>query len=554
LRVLKIVLVAVLVLVYLRGLFVPIMNNNAAHHANIALHMYLTGDYINLIDRGLDYLDKPHLLFWLAALGYHLFGVTSFAYKFFSFLFALGGIYATYRLGQRVAGESVGRNAALILTSAFAFVLSVNDVRMEAIVVSCIALATWQLYDYLFLHRRSALFLSALSLALGFATKGMVAVALPIMTVFAFFIQYNKDKEFFTRRWLWVALLTLLLLTPVFYCYYTQFDLHPEKVIRGRSGNSGIGFLLFGQSIQRYSGSGWGSRASDPFFLVHTFLWAFLPWSALAIWALGHNLSQWFRAKGQFLRRSDFALTATTLLVFVLVSFSRFKNDHYINILFPYFAVLTAQFVAQLQPSYHKTLLILQYIISILLMALITIVNSWFFPVTYPVIGALAVCLAALFLVLAFGRTDDLRFKALWLSFTASVFTFFLLNFNFYPKLLTYQSGHVLAQKIKEAGIDPHSLYYLSALDRNYSMDFSLHTLPPALPFDSLRHLSAPIYLFARQHELDSLQKERIAFETVIQVPHYNVTTLRFRFLKPSTRAQTLMPHYIVRVGGNKAN
>ena len=165
-RILKTVLVVVLLLVYIRGLFVPIMNNNAAHHANIALHMYLTGDYLNLIDRGMDYLDKPHLLFWLAALSYHLFGVTSFAYKFFSFLFVLVGVYATYRLAERVGGKWVGRYAAMILASAFAFVLSASDVRMEAMVVSCIAFATWQLYDYMFLHRREELFLSALGMTL----------------------------------------------------------------------------------------------------------------------------------------------------------------------------------------------------------------------------------------------------------------------------------------------------------------------------------------------------------------------------------------------------
>ena len=62
------------------GLFIPLMDNDAAHHANIALHMYLTGDYVNLVDQNGDYLDKPHLHFWLDAGSYHLFGVNEFAY------------------------------------------------------------------------------------------------------------------------------------------------------------------------------------------------------------------------------------------------------------------------------------------------------------------------------------------------------------------------------------------------------------------------------------------------------------------------------------------
>src|SRR6476661_9192750 len=95
------------------GLFVPLMDNDAAHHAAIALHMYRTGDYVDLVDRGLDYLDKPHLHFWLAAFSYHLFGVTAFAYKLPSFLFTIAGTYATYRLGKALYNAEVGKAAAL---------------------------------------------------------------------------------------------------------------------------------------------------------------------------------------------------------------------------------------------------------------------------------------------------------------------------------------------------------------------------------------------------------------------------------------------------------
>ena len=82
-------LFSLLAMVYIMGLFVPLMDNDSAHHANIALHMYLTGDYVSLVDHAGDYLDKPHLHFWLAAFSYKIFGVTSFAYKLPSFLFTI---------------------------------------------------------------------------------------------------------------------------------------------------------------------------------------------------------------------------------------------------------------------------------------------------------------------------------------------------------------------------------------------------------------------------------------------------------------------------------
>ena len=64
--------------------------------------MYLTGDYVNLVDYGKDYLDKPHLHFWLAAFSYKIFGVNTFAYKLPSLLFTIMGTYSTYRLGRYI--------------------------------------------------------------------------------------------------------------------------------------------------------------------------------------------------------------------------------------------------------------------------------------------------------------------------------------------------------------------------------------------------------------------------------------------------------------------
>ncbi len=526
----------------------PIMNYNAAHHANIALHMYLTSDYVNLIDQGKDYLDKPHLLFWLAALSYHVFGISWFAYKFFSFVFVLVGVYSSYRLGKMMHDKKTGIYSALILGSAFAFILSVNDVRMDAMVVSCIALATWQLFAYFFQQNKWSVFFGALGLALGFATKGMVAIVLPVMATVFYFIQQNQFRSVFSVKWIPLILITIILLFPVFYSFYLQYDLHPEKIVRGRSGNSGIQFLLFGQSVQRYTGEGWGSRSSNPFFLVHTFLWAFLPWCFLAYIALVKNIREWFRVKFKFNIKTDFAFTATLLIIFLLVSFSRFKNAHYVNILFPYFSLITAHFLLTTDRKYSKSIFRLQFFISILFMVAVTSINTWFFPVTNWMIAFIAIFILALFIRIAINKNLDIRSKTVWLSFAAMVFGYFLLNFNFYPKLLNYQSGHGLAKKIKEQKIDLKKIYYLQGGEKNYSMEFSLHTLVPILTLDSIKNLPKPVYLFAGKNDVDTLKKSNIYFDTLIQANHYNVSTIGYKFLNPSTRNKTLSPHFILRI------
>jgi 4-amino-4-deoxy-L-arabinose transferase-like glycosyltransferase len=209
-------------IVYIIGLFVPLLDNDSAHHANIALHMYLTGDYVNLIDEGKDYLDKPHLLFWLSAASYHLFGITSFAYKFPSLLFTIFGLYSTYRLGKSLYSDAVGKLSALILGSAFAFMLANNDVRMEAILTASIAFATWQLVDWV--NRKSFVNVlgAAFGLALAFSTKGLIGVFVSAIGVF-FYILYKKDWKLFYHWQFFVLLLSFFVfISPVLYCYYLQ--------------------------------------------------------------------------------------------------------------------------------------------------------------------------------------------------------------------------------------------------------------------------------------------------------------------------------------------
>ena len=71
-------------LIYGGSLFFPLLDKDAAHHANIALYMYETGDYFSLVDRGRDYLDKPHFLFWTTLAFFKLFGVTTIAHRLLS--------------------------------------------------------------------------------------------------------------------------------------------------------------------------------------------------------------------------------------------------------------------------------------------------------------------------------------------------------------------------------------------------------------------------------------------------------------------------------------
>ena len=116
------------------------------------------------------------------------------------------------------------------------------------------------------------------------------------------------------------------------YGYYLQYDLHPEKVIRDRDHISGVKFILWEQLFERYKGFD-KKRYSDPFFLYHTFMWAFLPWCIAGYLALFYWLRRMFWLK-KWRHPVNFAALAFGFIL-VTLSFSKFKMPHYLIMLFP---------------------------------------------------------------------------------------------------------------------------------------------------------------------------------------------------------------------------
>ena len=528
-------------LVYIIGLFVPLMDNDSAHHANIALRMYLTGDYVNLVDHGKDYLDKPHLHFWLSAFSYSIFGVTGFAYKFPSLLFTILGTYSTYRLGKTLYNSEVGRLAALVVASAFAYILANNDVRMDAILTASIIFATWKLAEWV--NRKNILNAigAALGLALGFCTKGHIAVFTPAVGIF-FYILYKKDWKSFFHWHLFVLIFAFcVFISPVVYCYYLQYDLHPEKVIRGKSGRSGIEFILWKQNFERFQGDSFGADAkNDYLFFFHSFLWAFAPWSILGFIAFFKRIKSFITRKYEWLTISTFAIMA------LMISFSGFKLPHYLNIIFPVTAVFTSSYLIE-QSGKRKTLkglLLTQVIICSLCLAIAGAVNVWAFPAIniLVIVGFVFILgFGALFLV----RMQTTIQKLVAASVITSLLVFYLLNANFYPQLLKYQGGNELAFATK-AKADAKKVYFWPDI---YSSSYNFYTAELRKEFtDSVMQQPSPIWIITDTKKLDEIKQKGLPILESFEQADYEITTLQLPFINPSTRKNELSKLLLVRV------
>ena len=367
------IILAILVNAY--GLFSPVLNSNDAYfYAVISKSLVNSHNWINLMYGGQDWLDKPHLPFWLTALSFSIFGISAFSYVLPGFVFhCLGAIY-TYRLAKHLYNQATGIFAALIYVTSLHLLLSALDIRAEAYLLGEIvpALYYWLCYDEK--ARFKSLILASLFTALALMTKGLFVVVTIFGGLVVMWLYQKRYWEIIKPKWLIAYLLSLVFILPEIISLYLQFDAHPEKLVFGQTHISGIKWYFWGSQFGRFFNDGpIINTHGNPFFFVHTFLWAFLPWSLIFIVAI---YSSWrnFRQVDAASRSKIILLQAGFWLTFIMFSATKFQLDHYTNIIMPFAAIICANFICQLSESKIIRLAKIQAGLSYLIMLLAIVI------------------------------------------------------------------------------------------------------------------------------------------------------------------------------------
>ncbi|WP_157304362.1 ArnT family glycosyltransferase [Chitinophaga tropicalis] len=511
-------IIGLLVLVHITGLPVTIMEPDGALYAGIAKHMVQHHDYLNLFADGHDWLDKPHFPFWMAALSYQFLGFTSFAYKLPALIFLLLGVWYTYRFALSLYGDQVARWSACILLTAEHLVISSTDVRAEPYLTGLIIAAVYHLY-------KRQLIPGALFTACAVMTKGPFALVPVGAAIAGQYIFTKQWKELFHVRWLLVALLTGIFIIPELYALYVQFDAHPEKVVFGQTGVSGIRFFFWDSQFGRFMNTGPIKGNGDPSFFFHTVLWAFLPWSVFLYVAVIMFIRKGRQAK-------EYYCISGALATFLLFSLSRFQLPHYLNIVFPFFSILTARYILSVEKI--RAFRITQYII----MGIIGIAVIGLWALYRPSVNYLFVVL----MLLVAGAFIFLPLKGLPLIFfrtcLASVFLNLFLNGLFYPDVLQYQSGSTAAFYANKA-LKGEAIGFYKV--NSYAMEYYLDA--PVLRSDTLSSL-----IFTTPEQKDTLEMRGHRCKVISSFPHFPVTKLDLQFVNAGTRSSATGKRLLVLV------
>jgi len=519
---------------YVCGLFIDLTGDSGLYAA-ISRQIVESGNWMNLKINGVPYDQKPQLFFWLAGLGIQLFGNTNFAFKLFPFIWALAGIYFTWHLGKLLYSAEAGKWAALIMATAQMTFLYFFDFHTDTVLYSGVTLALWQLAAYLKNNKSVHFILGFFGVGLAMLTKGPIGAVLPFFAVLYYFFMKKDYKSLFHYKWILGVFIVLIVISPALIHLYRNF------------GWEGIRFYFITNNFGRISGEYAGS-STDPFFYVHTFFWAFLPWTVFAVAAVISSFK-----KGFDMFRPD-AWTAyllgSALVLLVILSLAKGKAPNYFFIALPLFSVLTGDWLSQkigIPGKTKQSILVLQWFVVGLIMLIFGMAvyintgnNNWL-----PVVLGIMLLLAAGF---TFRFQKDKLKRVILISFILTGTVNLFLNASVILHLYSYQ-GARQALKIYEQQRQKNDKLYNFELEE-YELFFMAN--------DSVRQIKdwnelykvmerPGTWVYTNEVKYNDIIQMDYNIDTVYQIQCRGMNRLSLPFLNPETRKSALKSNYLIR-------
>ncbi|WP_369048499.1 ArnT family glycosyltransferase [Tenacibaculum sp. UWU-22] len=533
------------IFVTILGLSLDLIEPDATLYGSISKIMCLNNDFINLFSQGQDWLDKPHLPFWLTAISFKFFGINNISYKIFGVLIFYFGAYITYQFTKKTYNKTTAIMAVIILITAEHSIISNFDVRAEAYLTGFIIAAFYWFYKYIENKKLKHLIIASLFSAFAVMTKGVFALIPIAAAIGGELLVKRKWKEIINPMWLVAMLLIFIFILPELYTLYLQFDLHPEKIVFGKTNVSGIKFFFWDSQFGRFFNTAPIKGKGDVFFFIHTILWAFLPWSLL------FYIASFFKIKRNFKKiqkNEEFYTFFATFITLLIFSLSKFQLPHYSNIVFPFMAIITADFIYKLSSKYKqlkKAYAIILYSQMALVILLVMGISYFLQPaINYTF---LIVLIFAVSLILYVVKQPNIL-KELSLFYVTSIIFLCINAFlitHLYPTIQQYVGG-VYAAKFVNKNYDGNA-FFIGGKNHHFAFEFYVKNPVNHIPYNKLSSNKGCI-VYADKNLLNQLKKDEIKFTILKEFDNYSISRLQWNFINKKTRAKTLEKVYLLKL------
>ena len=278
--------------------------------------IHLTGDWITLHYNGAIIFDKPPLYYWLANICTYILGFNEWAIRLPAAIFGVLTVFMTFLLGKEFYNKKVGFLSAIIVMTAFQFLIQSRIAEIDVLLVFFMTAAIYCFWKGKYLPMY-------FWMALGTLVKGIIAFAIPGFAIFLFLL-FTKELQKIKELKIIPGILIILAIGGPWYA--AEWILHGEKFTEFV-----LGFLF----LSRFQGVVSGHPGPWYYYFLALLL-GFFPWSHFIPYALT-------RTWKNRLEKPALLMLCFCIPTFIVFSIAKTKLPNYVLPLYPFLAIMVGK-------------------------------------------------------------------------------------------------------------------------------------------------------------------------------------------------------------------
>ena len=329
-----------------------------SRYAEIPREMVATGDWVTPRLDGVNYFEKPPLVYWLVAASQQTFGYSEWAVRAVPALFALGGVLLTYAATRRLHDRKAGLAAGLVLATALLYFALARvlllDMAVSVLMSAALFCFILGVREPAGSRRRWLFYGLYASMALATLTKGLIGFLVTGAVMFVWLLVFNQ----------WHRLRPLYLTTGAMLFLALAAPWHVLAALRNETWAHR--YFVY-EHWERFTSPA-ASRAGPWWYFIPVLVAGLFPWTGFLWSALRDALRGGWAARRE--KADTWFFVTWAAFIFLFFSKSHSKLPPYILPVFPPLAVLIGAWLArpdQKDPRPFRPGLVVFTIISVLL-------------------------------------------------------------------------------------------------------------------------------------------------------------------------------------------
>lgn len=486
--------VFVLAALFLQLGSIPLFDEDEGAYAEVSREMVESGNWLVPTLEGKPFFHKPPMIYWTQAVSIQIFGLNEFALRFPSALASTAWSLILFLFARRYFGSQEAWFAVFLLVSALQTSIITKAAIADALLNLFVTATMFALYIHYQSGTRGWLLIAYAAMALGFLTKGPIAIAIPILVSAVYYLLQRGIVPwlkivFYPLGWL----IFLLIALPWYIALMASFGMDFVNEI----------FMI--HNLGRFQNAMEG-HSGPIFYYIPVIIFGLLPYTTLVLVAFVHMRRHWRTEQSRF-------LILWFAFVLILFSLAGTKLHHYI--IYGYvplliFMALTIEHLkrplALMAPmAFFFTIIfflpniakwIVPYIDDVFSQHVINSALNEFGPTHYFIIGAILIAVAALAIIKPI--TMQLRIVAAGLLFLTTV--------NFY---LMPIAADIMQQPIKSAALYAKQHNWDVVMWQMNYPSFSVYLGRPVLR----RNPKPGDVIITKANKLEGIQSHQILFQ-----------------------------------------